>query len=50
VTRWEEVVLKAVPHQLDKDPYAMRKRRQTVEHVFGTLKGWMGATYFRMCG
>ena len=26
----------------------MRTRRQTVEHVFGTLKGWMGATHFRM--
>lgn len=24
----------------------MRDRRQTVEHVFGTLKAWMGATHF----
>jgi hypothetical protein len=24
----------------------MRVRRQTVEHVFGTLKAWMGATHF----
>ncbi|OLF00580.1 hypothetical protein A8O36_31800 [Pseudomonas aeruginosa] len=24
----------------------MRIRRQTVEHPFGTLKSWMGATHF----
>ncbi|GGX76869.1 hypothetical protein GCM10007160_00010 [Litchfieldella qijiaojingensis] len=24
----------------------MRLRRQTVEHPFGTLKAWMGATHF----
>jgi hypothetical protein len=27
-------------------PDAMRVRRQTVEHPFGTLKAWMGATHF----
>ena len=27
-------------------PEAMRIRRQTVEHPFGTLKAWMGATHF----
>ncbi|WP_246695345.1 transposase [Methylobacterium sp. P1-11] len=49
VTRWEhEAVLEAVQRRLDKDPHAMRTRRQTVEHVFGTLKDWMGATHFRM--
>lgn len=49
VTRWEhEAVLEAVQHRLDKDPHAMRTRRQTVEHVFGTIKGWVGATHFRM--
>jgi transposase len=49
VTRWEhEAVLEAVQHRLDADPHAMRTRRQTVEHVFGTIKGWMGATHFRM--
>ena len=25
----------------------MRIRRATVEHAFGTLKAWMGATHFR---
>ncbi|TFZ55762.1 hypothetical protein E4V01_21280 [Methylorubrum sp. Q1] len=49
VTRWEhEAVLEAVQRRLDADPHAMRTRRQTVEHVFGTLKGWMGATHFQM--
>lgn len=24
----------------------MTLRRQTVEHVFGTLKAWMGSTHF----
>jgi hypothetical protein len=24
----------------------MTIRRSTVEHVFGTIKGWMGATHF----
>jgi hypothetical protein len=27
-------------------PDAMKIRRQTVEHPFGTLKAWMGATHF----
>ena len=27
-------------------PQAARERRQTVEHPFGTLKAWMGATHF----
>ena len=27
-------------------PDAMTIRRQTVEHAFGTLKAWMGATHF----
>ena len=26
---------------------AMRIRRATVEHPFGTLKAWMGATHFK---
>ena len=26
----------------------MRQRRQTVEHPFGTIKSWMGATHFQM--
>ena len=26
----------------------MRTRRETVEHPFGTIKYWMGATHFQM--
>ena len=34
--------------RLDKDPDAMRVRRETVEHPFGTMKMRMGATHFLM--
>src|SRR4029077_19423824 len=30
------------------DPHAMRQRRETAEHPFGTLKMRMGATHFLM--
>ena len=26
----------------------MQQRRETVEHPFGTIKAWMGATHFKM--
>ena len=32
--------------RLDRMPGAGRPRRQTVEHAFGTLKSWVGATHF----
>jgi transposase len=49
ITRWEhEHVLEAVQTRLDNNPQAMRTRRETVEHPFGTLKMWMGATHFLM--
>src|SRR5437667_2415644 len=39
ITRWEhEEVVEAVQKRLDKNPDAMRRRRETVEHPFGTLK------------
>jgi transposase len=47
VARWEhEHVVEAVQERLDKNPEAMRTRRETVEHPFGTLKMRMGATHF----
>jgi hypothetical protein len=47
IRRWEhEHVLEAVQRRLDRKPDAMTIRRSTVEHVFGTLKHWMGATHF----
>jgi len=49
ITRWEhEHVLEAVQQRLDENPQAMRVRRETVEHPFGTLKMRMGATHFLM--
>ena len=32
--------------RIDADPQARRRRRETVEHPFGTLKMRMGATHF----
>ena len=49
ITRWEhEHVLEAVQRRLDENPEAMRQRRETVEHPFGTIKARMGATHFLM--
>jgi hypothetical protein len=47
ISRWEhEDVLEKVQERLDRNPNAMRTRRETVEHPFGTLKMRMGATHF----
>jgi transposase len=49
ITRWEhEHVLEDVQKRLDANPQAMRQRRETVEHPFGTMKARMGATHFLM--
>ena len=49
ITRWEdEAVLEAMQSRLDHFPEAMRIRRQTAEHPFGTLKLWMGPAHFLM--
>jgi transposase len=49
VRRWEhEAVLDAMQVRLNNMPEAMLIRKQTVEHPFGTLKAWMGATHFQM--
>jgi len=47
ITRWEhEQVVEAAQERLDRNPAAMRTRRETAEHPFGTLKMRMGATHF----
>ncbi len=47
IPRWEhEHLLDAVQQRLDANPQAMRQRRETVEHPFGTMKARMGATHF----
>jgi len=47
IKRWEhENVVEALQARLDRRPDAMRIRRRTVEHVFGTIKDWMGRSHF----
>ncbi|MDX2157688.1 MAG: transposase [Hyphomicrobiaceae bacterium] len=49
VRRWEhEDVLERVQKRLDDDPSKIPLRSKTVEHPFGTIKAWMGATHFKM--
>ena len=49
IARWEhEHVLEVVQRRLDRNPNAMRQRRETAEHPFGTLKMRMGTTHFLM--
>jgi len=49
IRRWEhEHRLEAAAAELKKHPDAMRLRKQIVEHPFGTIKHWMGATHFVM--
>ena len=46
--REHEAVLDAMQRRLDRKPDRMKVRRRTVEHIFGTLKHWMGSTHFLM--
>lgn len=47
MSRWvHEEELEVMQARLDQAPDSMRIRRRTVEHPFGTLKAWMGATHF----
>jgi transposase len=47
IKRWEhQAVLETMQQRLDQAPDKMAVRRQTVEHPFGTIKAWMGATHF----
>lgn len=47
IRRWEhEDVLDRMQERLNTKNDAMTLRRRTVEHVFGTLKHWMGSTHF----
>lgn len=49
ISRWEhEAILDTVEVRLDHSPEAMKVRRSTVEHPFGTIKSWMGSTHFQM--
>jgi len=47
VSRWvHEAVVERAAARLTEKPDAMLIRRATVEHPYGTLKCWMGATHF----
>jgi len=47
IKRWvNEDIIDAMLKRLNELPEAMAIRRATVEHPFGTLKSWMGATHF----
>jgi transposase len=47
IKRWKhDHVLDAMQMRLERMPDAMTIRRRTVEHAFGTIKAWMGATHF----
>jgi hypothetical protein len=47
IRRWEhEAVVDKVQQRLERMPEAMTVRKSTIEHVFGTLKHWMGWTHF----
>ena len=47
ISRWEhEAVVEAAEARMADYPDAMRVRRATVEHPFGTIKAWMGSTHF----
>lgn len=49
ITRWEhEHLIDAIYARMEEVPETMRVRRCTVEHPFGTIKAWMGATHFQM--
>lgn len=41
-------MIERMQQRLDRKPNAMTLRRSTIEHVFGTLKHWMGSTHFLM--
>jgi transposase len=41
-------VLDAMQERLKSNPDKMLIRKQTVEHPYGTIKDWMGATHFLM--
>ena len=48
ISRWEhEHLVDEMRDRMSRDPALMGLRRSTVEHPFGTIKAWMGATHFR---
>ena len=49
IKRWEkEHILEAAAAELKQQPEAMRRRKEIVEHPYGTIKAWTGPTHFLM--
>ena len=49
IRRWEhEDVLERMHKRISDDPSTLALRSMTVEHPYGTIKSWMGATHFKM--
>ena len=49
INRWEhEAVLEIFDRRVKQAPEYIKMRKTTVEHPFGTMKSWMGATQFQM--
>ncbi|WP_157968093.1 transposase, partial [Edaphovirga cremea] len=49
IRRWiHEAEMEDMQARLDALPQTAFLRKQTVEHPFGTIKMWMGATHFLM--
>jgi hypothetical protein len=49
--RWiHESIIEDMQKRLDNNPEIPVLRKQTVEHPFGTMKMWMGATHFVIKG
>ena len=51
LTRWvDEHILDEMAQRLVESPDVLNKRRELVEHPFGTLKFWYGYAYFLVKG
>ena len=48
IRRWEHQAILERVQKLDDEPEKVPLRSKTVEHPFGTIKAWMGATHFKM--
>ena len=49
ISRWQhEDTLEAMEQRMAENSEMMNIRKSTVEHPFGTIKSWMGATHFQM--
>ena len=51
LTRWvDEHILEEMAKRIAQNPQLLNKRREIVEHPFGTLKFWYGYAHFLVKG